>query len=204
MNSDSLGPAETSTVERSHRISPNAWVPRQVFLTRGVGHHEDRLHSFELALREAGLAPFNLVTVSSILPPGCDVVQREDGLTELLPGQIVFCVLAREDTDQSHKKITASVGMAIPEDPTQHGYISEHNSQTENPNQSNRHAAFLAADMLATSMGQTLDSRSQARQEGGTFRIENRRIQTQAITAKATGTENGSWTTVVACAAFVL
>jgi arginine decarboxylase len=204
MNSNPLGGINTTPVGQAQRIDPLAWVPRRAFFTRGVGHHEDRLHSFELALRQAGLAPFNLVTVSSILPPGCDVVEREMGLSELLPGQIVFCVLAREDTDRADNRITSSIGMAIPEDPTQHGYISEHHSRTENSLTSNQRVSFLAADMLATSMGLTLDSRTQVRQQGGDYCIEGKRIRTEAITADAMGTKNGSWTTAVTCAAFVL
>ena len=47
------------------------FVPRGMFLTKGVGSHREELHSFELALRNAGIEKCNLVQVSSILPPGC-------------------------------------------------------------------------------------------------------------------------------------
>lgn len=49
----------------------NPWVPRRVFLTKGVGRHREKLSSFEMALRGAQIHAYNLVTVSSILPPGC-------------------------------------------------------------------------------------------------------------------------------------
>ena len=39
-------------------------IPRKLFLTRGVGVHREKLTSFEMALREAGIAHFNLVRVS--------------------------------------------------------------------------------------------------------------------------------------------
>ena len=51
-------------------------VPTQMFLTRGVGVHKEKLASFEQALRSAGVAYCNLVTVSSILPPNCKIVPR--------------------------------------------------------------------------------------------------------------------------------
>src|ERR1700727_1331818 len=44
-------------------------VPKRMFFTKGVGKHRERLTSFELALRDAGIAAQNLVRVSSIFPP---------------------------------------------------------------------------------------------------------------------------------------
>jgi len=41
-------------------------VPKYVFFTKGVGCSKEELASFELALRDAGIERFNLVTVSSV------------------------------------------------------------------------------------------------------------------------------------------
>jgi len=60
-------------------------IPDKIFLTKGVGVHRERLASFELALRDAGIAFCNLVYVSSILPPGCTVLSKDKGLALLLP-----------------------------------------------------------------------------------------------------------------------
>ena len=46
-------------------------IADKVFLTKGVGVHKEQLTSFEMALRDAGIAPFNLVHVSSIYQPNC-------------------------------------------------------------------------------------------------------------------------------------
>ncbi|AAB89629.1 predicted coding region AF_1630 [Archaeoglobus fulgidus DSM 4304] len=81
-----------------------ALVPREVFFVSGIGRHHDELVSFELALRDAGIERFNLVPVSSILPPGCKVVDREDGLRKLRAGEIVFCVMARHTSDEEGKE----------------------------------------------------------------------------------------------------
>lgn len=51
-----------------------AIMPKKVFLTKGVGKHKEQLSSFELALRNAKIANFNLVRVSSIFPPGCKLI----------------------------------------------------------------------------------------------------------------------------------
>jgi DNA polymerase III delta prime subunit len=58
-------------------ISPPKLLPRKVFFTKGVGRHTDPLVSFELALRDAGIEKFNLVTVSSIYPPYCEIVDAD-------------------------------------------------------------------------------------------------------------------------------
>ena len=58
-------------------------MPTSVFLTRGVGVHRFLLTAFEFALRDADIEQQNLVTVSSILPPGCDLIPREVGVATL-------------------------------------------------------------------------------------------------------------------------
>ncbi len=58
----------------------NVHIPEKIFLTKGVGTHKERLASFELALRDAGIASCNLVYVSSILPPNCTVLSKNEGL----------------------------------------------------------------------------------------------------------------------------
>src|SRR5260370_11641626 len=69
-------------------------VPKRIFFTKGVGKHRERLTSFELALRDAGIAAQNLVRVSSIFPPNCKLVPRRQGLKYLSPGEVVFASLA--------------------------------------------------------------------------------------------------------------
>ena len=76
--------------------------------------HKDYLASFELALRDAGIAPFNLVTVSSIFPPNCKRVSREEGLKHLNFGSVVHCVMARQATNEPNRLISASIGLALP------------------------------------------------------------------------------------------
>jgi len=46
-------------------------IPSSAFITKGVGKHKEKLTSFEMALRNAGIEAFNLVKVSSIFPPNC-------------------------------------------------------------------------------------------------------------------------------------
>src|SRR3989440_2167775 len=108
------------------------FVPTKAFLTKGVGRHKEKLTSFEMALRDAHLANFNLVRVSSIFPPHCELVDREEGLSLMKPGQVVFAVIAESATNEPSRLIAASIGVAMPTDPSHHGYISEHHSYGQN------------------------------------------------------------------------
>jgi len=91
-------------------------VPRQAFVTKGVGKHKEKLTSFEMALRNAKIAEYNLVKVSSIFPPHCKLTTRSAGLKKMNPGQIVFCVMSENATNEPNRLIASSVGMAIPRD----------------------------------------------------------------------------------------
>src|SRR5678815_1438893 len=107
------------------RVIRRLMIPKRCFFTKGVGIHKEKLASFELALRSAGLASCNLVLVSSIFPPGCKRISREDGVKLLRPGEIVFCVYDRESSNEPNRLVVASVGVAIPADQEQYGYLSE-------------------------------------------------------------------------------
>ncbi|HTC78719.1 MAG TPA: pyruvoyl-dependent arginine decarboxylase, partial [Terriglobales bacterium] len=91
-------------------------VPKRIFLTKGVGKHKERLTSFELALRDAGIAAQNLVRVSSIFPPNCKLISRKEGLKYLYPGEVTFSVVAENSTREPHRLMASSIGVAIPAD----------------------------------------------------------------------------------------
>ena len=92
-----------------------------MFFTKGVGVHKDRLASFEAALRDAGIEKCNLVYVSSIFPPHCKTVSKEKGIELLKPGQITFCVMAKSETNEHNRLMSAAIGLALPADPNSHG-----------------------------------------------------------------------------------
>jgi len=104
-----------------------------IFLARGLGRHREKLSSFEMALRNCGIAQFNLVRVSSIYPPNCKLVKPEKGLAELKAGQVVHVVMAEAATNEPQRLIAASVGVAIPKDVNQFGYLSEHHGYGQRP-----------------------------------------------------------------------
>src|SRR5208283_3213562 len=100
--------------------------PKRMFLTKGIGVHRHALTAFEFALRDADIEQQNLVYVSSILPPHCELITREAGVATLRPGELTFCLMARAETNEPGRHVNASVGLALPADPEMYGYISEH------------------------------------------------------------------------------
>jgi arginine decarboxylase len=179
-------------------------IPRKVFFTSGVGRHKERLSSFEMALRDAGIEKFNLVRVSSILPPHCEIVPREEGLKELSPGEIVFCVLSENASNEPHRLISASVGCAVPKDRNVYGYLSEHHSFGQSEKEAGEYAEDLAATMLATTLGIDFDPDRDYDERKDIFMMSGKIVKTFNVTQSAVVAQDGKWTTVVAAAVFIL
>ena len=178
-------------------------VPRKCFFTKGVGVHKEKLASFELALRMAGLAHCNLVLVSSIFPPGCKRVSKEEGVKLLRPGEIVFCVYDRESSNEPNRLVAASVGVAIPADESQHGYLSEHHSFGETDEKAGDYAEDLAASMLATTLGIEFNPDTAWDEREQIFKMSEKIVRTTNITQSAIGNKDGLWTTVFAACVFI-
>jgi arginine decarboxylase len=178
-------------------------IPKYFFLTKGVGKHKEQLQSFELALRDAKIQHLNLVNVSSIIPPGCMLIPLERGVKMLKPGKITFLVLARNATNEPHRLIASSIGVAIPSGKRNYGYLSEHHSFGQPDDKAGDYAEDLAASMLATTMGIQFDPESAWREKEQLFKASGMIIRTRNATQSATGDKDGLWTTVIAAAVFV-
>ena len=182
----------------------NFFVPKQMFFTRGVGKHRQNLQSFEEALRDAGIAGYNLVRVSSISPPGCKIVSRERGLKQLTPGQIVFCVLAEARTNEPSRLACAGVGLALPADKAQYGYIAEHHGFGMTQRACADYVEDMAASMLATTMGIDLDPDRAYNERKEIYQTKGLTIRTRASVQTVEGDKRGLWTTAVAAAVLIL
>jgi len=179
-------------------------IAKKVFLTKGVGKHREKLPSFEMALRQAGIAEYNLVRVSSIYPPSTKLVSRTEGLRYLKPGQIVFCVMSENATNEPHRLIAASIGLAIPKDKNLFGYLSEHHGHGQTDEQAGDYAEELAAEMLATTLGVDFNPDTSWDEKKEIYKISNKIVRTLNITQSAVGDKKQLWTTVVAGAEFIL
>jgi arginine decarboxylase len=178
-------------------------VPRRIFFTKGVGKHKERLTSFELALRDAGIASQNLVRVSSIFPPNCKLISRTQGLKYLHHGEVVFTVVAENSTREPHRLMASSIGVAIPADRNTYGYLSEHHSFGETEDQAGDYAEELAAEMLATTLDVEFDPDRSWDEKKEIYRISNKIVRTANVTQSAIGDKRGLWTTVLAAAVLI-
>ncbi|MGP8231717.1 MAG: pyruvoyl-dependent arginine decarboxylase [Methylovirgula sp.] len=177
-------------------------VPGSVFLTRGVGVHRDQLTAFEFALRDADIEQQNLVSVSSILPPGCRLMTAAEGIETLRPGEITFCVLARAETNEPRRRVHASIGLARPGDPSIYGYISEYHGFGKTELESGDYAEDLAATMLASTLGIDFDPDAAWNERRRVYETSGHVFDSTSITAAAEGSVDGRWTCAIAVAVF--
>ncbi len=172
--------------------------PTKIFFTKGVGRHKDYLQSFEMALRMAGIEKCNLVSVSSIFPAGCKRLSKEEGVKLLEPGQITFCVMARNSTSEPNRLIASSIGVALPSDGTHYGYISEHHPFGESEKIAGDYAEDIAAQMLATTLGVEFDPETAWDEREQLYKASGQIYKTFNVTQSAEGDKSGIWTTVIA------
>ncbi|TAH38610.1 MAG: arginine decarboxylase, pyruvoyl-dependent [Planctomycetota bacterium] len=182
-------------------VPPYGFVPRKVFFTRGFGIHRERLSSFEMALRKAGIASFNLVTVSSIYPAKCRRVTREEGLSKMTPGQIVFCVMARQDTNEKGRSCSAGIGVAVPRDKARFGYLSEHHGFGMTEKETEDYVEDLAVEMLCTVMGVEYNASATWDEKREIWKISGNIYDSFNVVQAKEGVA-GHWVTCVAAAVF--
>jgi arginine decarboxylase len=178
-------------------------VPRKLFLTRGMGVHKEKLTSFEMALREAGIAHFNLVRVSSIFPPRCKIIEREEGLQLMQAGEIVFAVLAEMSTNEPGRRIASSIGVARPTDLDRYGYLSEHHTFGQTEQEAGDYAEDLAATMLATTLGIPFDAEKDYNERREQYLMGGQIVDTTSLTIATTAAPGGVWTTVISAAILI-
>jgi arginine decarboxylase len=178
-------------------------VASRAFLTRGVGRHKEKLAAFELALRAAGIAHFNLVSVSSILPPHCRLVSRKEGLTHLSAGEIVHVVMSRAESNEPHRQLAASVGVAVPRDRSMYGYLSEHHSFGETDEQAGDYAEDIAAQMLATILNVDFDPDTSYDERRRYWTLSDQIVRTRNVSQSARGAKDKRWTVVIAACVLI-
>src|SRR5580704_5740238 len=178
-------------------------LPKSVFLTRGVGVHRQRLSAFEYALRDADIEQQNLVSVSSILPANCELITRQAGVAMLSPGEITFCVMARAETNEAGRHISAGIGLARPRDPKHYGYISEHHCFGMTEPETADYVEDLAATMLASTLGIEFNSDAAWDERKRVYEMSDLIVHSLSITAATEGVRNGEWTCAVAAAVFL-
>ena len=177
----------------------NMFVPKKMFFTKGVGHHRYELRSFEMALRDAGIEKSNLVYVSSIYPPDCKMISRAEGIKEIVPGMITFCVMARSTSNEPRRLVASSIGCALPSNTSDYGYLSELHTFGKTEKEVGDEAEDLAAAMIATTFGIEFDEDKSWDEKEESFCLHDKIYKTMNVTQSAV-VEKGGYTTTIAAA----
>lgn len=179
-------------------------IAKAIFFTKGVGVHKEKLASFEQALRDAGVEKCNLVPVSSIKSPGSKIIPRERGLKLYTPGEVTFCVMSRNETNEPNRLISASIGCAVPADEAAYGYLSEHHAFGQTEKKADEYAEDLAASMLASTLGIEFDVNQAYDERKEIYKMSGKIVKTTGTTQSAIGNKDGLWTSVVALCMFIM
>jgi arginine decarboxylase len=185
------------------KMDQSDMVPKKVFFTKGVGRGHAKLAAFEAALRSAGIEKFNLVSVSSIIPPNCEVLTKDAGVELLKPGGITFLVLSRIQSNEPNRLMAASIGLALPKDSGTYGYLSEYEAFGENDAVCGDKAEDLAATMLASTLGIEFDVNQSWDEKEDVFKMSGKIVKTSNVTQSAVVGKEGMWTCAVAAAVFI-
>ena len=95
--------------------------------------------------------------------------------------------------------MAASVGLAIPRDGENFGYLSEHHSFGSDEKATGEYAEDLAAQMLATILGIEFDVNQNYNERLNHWKLSDQIVNTRNITQASIGKKD-LWTTVVAAA----
>ncbi len=107
--------------------------------------------------------------------------------------------MARNETDEPHRLISASVGMAIPADANSYGYLSEHHGYGLTDEECGEYAEDIAAQMLATTLGVPFDENTSWDERQELWKLSDKIVRTTHSTQSAIG-QRGVWTTVISAA----
>ncbi len=193
---------QVNSLETHLSMGQQLLVPKKMFFTKGVGSHKHELRSFELALRDAGIEKCNIVHVSSIYPPNCELISKNEGMKYIYPGMITFAVTARTSSNEARRLLSASIGCAIPSDPNRYGYLSEYYAFGQTEKETGDTAEDLAAAMLASTLGIDIDEDKSWDEKEEIYRISDEIVKTTNVTQSAM-VEKGGFTTVVAAGVFI-
>jgi len=100
------------------------FVAKHYQLVAGTGEAPTILNAFDRALMAAGVSHFNLVKVSSILPPAAVASSADDQPA----GGVMFAAIGSIGSELAGERIAAAVSVGIPKDPRLNGVIMETHS----------------------------------------------------------------------------
>ena len=111
--------------------------------------------------------------------------------------------MARNETNEPNRLISAAIGLALPKDNDGYGYLAEHHSFGETAKKAGEYAEDIAATMLAMTLGIEFDPETAWDERKKVYKASGKIFKTTHICQSAKGDKNGLWTTVIAAAVFL-
>ncbi len=106
----------------------------QIYIVPGIGTGPTTLSAFDAALNSAGIANFNLIKLSSVIPPNATIVPQDQPLPAgTLPGEWgdrLYVVMAEQRGDTPNVEAWAGIGW-VQDQETGRGLFVEHEGQSE-------------------------------------------------------------------------
>lgn len=103
----------------------------KIQISKGVGDGPTELAAFDQALVKAGIANFNLIYLSSVLPPGSDVIAPDKPTRPAGDwGDRLYLVIAQMRTIQRNQEVWAGIGW-MQDLKTKQGLLVEHEGHNE-------------------------------------------------------------------------
>lgn len=103
----------------------------KIRITKGTGTGPTKLSAFDQALVHAGVANFNLIYLSSVLPPDSEVeVSTKPVKPEGTWGDRLYIVMAQMRVSVRNKEVWAGIGW-IQDPETKQGLLVEHEGYSE-------------------------------------------------------------------------
>jgi len=82
----------------------------QIKITSGVGSGPTALGAFDAALRNAGIENYNLIPLSSVIPPGAEILRVRPTVRSSEYGHRLYVVMARHDASEPGEEAWAGLG----------------------------------------------------------------------------------------------
>jgi arginine decarboxylase len=106
-------------------------MERTITITKGTGTGDTKIAAFDAALFDAGIANYNLIRLSSIIPPNSRIELKKYVTPPDEFGHRLYIVYASEIQVEAGKEAWAGVGWTLADDGNGKGLFTEHEGHSE-------------------------------------------------------------------------
>lgn len=146
----------------------------KIFVVSGIGQGKTLLSAFDAALNDAGVSNYNLITLSSVIPPQAEIIKTKKYHTpDSEWGHKLYLVKAEMRTDKKGVALAAGVGWYQLEDGR--GLFVEHETEAK--------TEPLANNIVKTDIYSSLEDLCNLR----SIPYDSKKVQTNIISAVCKG-----------------